>query len=132
MSKILVVDNNESLLVLYHKELSEEGYKVILASNGKQAVKKTITENPDLIIMDIRMKGMDGIEAMGEILARNRRAPIILNTAYSIYKNNFLTWPAEAYVVKSSDLSELKNTIIEVLNKGLFTRHISRNNTFSF
>ena len=115
MPKLLIAEDDESLRLLYQKELTEEGYEVLLASNGREVVEKAVNENPDLIIMDIRMPGMDGIEAMGEILARNKRLPIILNTAYSTYKDNFLTWPADAYIVKSSDLTELKQTISKVL-----------------
>jgi DNA-binding NarL/FixJ family response regulator len=66
---------------------------------------------PDLVVMDIRMPGMDGIEAMGRILNRKQDMLVVLNSAYCSYKDNFCTWPASAYVVKSSDLSELKATI---------------------
>jgi len=117
MTKILIAEDDENLSILYEKELREEGYEIILASNGKEAVEKVKNEKPDLIIMDIRMPGMDGIEAMGEILAKNKRLPIILNTAYSIYKDNFLTWPADAYIVKSSDLTKLKETIKKILQE---------------
>ncbi len=60
---------------------------------------------------------MEGIETMGRILSKNKEIPIIINTAYSNYKDNFMSWVADAYIVKSSDLSELKNTVQEVLAK---------------
>jgi DNA-binding response OmpR family regulator len=50
------------------------------------------------------------------MLARDNRLPIILNTAYTSYKESFLSWSADAYVVKSADLSELKSKIKEVLS----------------
>ena len=65
--------------------------------------------------MDISMPGMDGIEAMSRMLSRDHKLPIILNTAYATYKDNFRAWSADAYIVKTSDLSELKNAIVEVL-----------------
>ncbi len=117
MKRILVVEDETNLQILYKKELEDEGYEVIIAQNGMEALKKTKKQKPDLVVMDIRMPEKDGIEAMGEVLAFDKKIPVILNTAYEIYKDNFLTWPAEAYVVKSSDLTELKDTIANVLNK---------------
>jgi DNA-binding NarL/FixJ family response regulator len=63
------------------------------------------------------MPGTDGIETLSRILAIDNKIPVILNTAYSSYKDNFMTWAADAYVVKSSNLSALKQQIAEVLQK---------------
>ena len=60
---------------------------------------------------------MDGIEAMGRVLSEHNKLPVILNTAYASYTDNFLTWSADAYVIKSSDLTELKDTIKKLLDK---------------
>jgi DNA-binding response OmpR family regulator len=117
MEKILCVDDNLSLLSLYRDELSEEGYEVILAKDGKEALAKFSKEKPHVVVMDIRMPVMDGIEALTAILAKDRQASIILNTAYPQYKDNFMTWGADAYVNKSSDLTELKQKIRVVLEK---------------
>ena len=73
-------------------------------------------ESPDVVVLDIRMPGMDGIEAMGNILSRDHKLPIILNTAYNCYRNNFMSWSADAYVVKSSDLTELKEEIKKLVH----------------
>ena len=117
MEKILCVDDDLSLLRLYQDELSEDGYKVILAKDGKEALAKFEKENPQVVIMDIRMPQMDGIETLTAMLGKDRQVPVILNTAYPQYKENFMTWGAEAYVIKSSDLTELKQKIREVLDK---------------
>jgi two-component system response regulator (stage 0 sporulation protein F) len=69
------------------------------------------------VIMDIRMPQMSGIEALNTILGKNRQVPVILNTAYPQYRQNFMTWGADAYVVKSSDLAELKEKIREVIQQ---------------
>ncbi len=114
MAKLLVVDDEMPLRLLYEKELTEEGYAVVLASDGREAIKKIEEETPDLVILDIQMPDIDGLEAMGKILG-NFKLPVIINTAYSSYKSNFMSWAAEAYVVKSSNLDELKSTIREVL-----------------
>jgi DNA-binding response OmpR family regulator len=111
------VDDDLSLLRLYQDELSEEGYKVILAKDGKEALAKFEKEKPQVVVMDIRMPVMDGIEALTAMMGKDRQVPVILNTAYPQYRDNFMTWGAEAYVIKSSDLTELKKKIREVLNK---------------
>jgi len=117
MEKILCVDDDPSLLRLYQEELTEEGYKVILAKDGKEALKKFEKESPHVVVMDIRMPVMDGIETLTAMLGKDRQTPVILNTAYPQYRENFMTWGAEAYVIKSSDLTELKQKIREVLSK---------------
>lgn len=122
MEKVLCVDDDPSLLDLYQLELSEEGYKVILAKDGKEALAKFSQEKPRVVVMDIRMPVMDGIESMAAMLGKDRQAAVILNTAYPQYQENFMTWGAEAYVIKSSDLTELKRKIKEVLAKRKMAR----------
>jgi CheY-like chemotaxis protein len=117
MTTVLVVEDDKNQRLLYEQELKLEGYEVVTASDGKDALGKIQEQLPDLIIMDINMPKMDGIETMGKILGKNRDIPVIINTAYSNYKDNFMSWAADAYIVKSSDLSELKNTVKEVLAK---------------
>ena len=118
MKTILVADDETSIRKLYEKELQTEGYNVVFAANGQEAVEKTQEAAPDVVVMDIRMPGMDGIEAMGRILEENNEMPVIINTAYSSYKDSFLSWSADAYLTKSSDLTELKETIHVLLDHG--------------
>lgn len=115
--RILVVEDEPNLQLLYTQELLGQGYTVRPVSNAAEAVSAIEECRPDLVIMDIRMPGMDGIEAMGRILNRDRSLPIILHTAYSCYKDNFCTWVASAYVVKSSNLDPLKETVRLVLDE---------------
>jgi CheY-like chemotaxis protein len=117
MKNILVVDDDRNLSLLYEQELGEEGYQVNVVNNARDAIDRIEKTPPDLVVMDIRMPGMDGIEAMGRILARNNQLPIILNSAYTSYKDNFMSWSADAYVVKSSDLTELKREIKRALER---------------
>jgi CheY-like chemotaxis protein len=117
MTTILIVEDDNNQRLLYEQELKLEGYEIVTASDGKEALEKVQEQLPDIIIMDINMPKMDGIEAMGRILSKKKEIPIIINTAYSNYKDNFMSWAADAYIVKSSDLSELKNAVKEVLGK---------------
>ena len=115
MSKLLIIEDEKNQRELYAMELMEEGYEVDQASNGKEGVEMVKSNKYDLVIIDIRMPEMDGIEALGKILSRDKKIPIIIYTAYSNYKNNFMTWTADAYITKSSNLNELKEKIHEIL-----------------
>ncbi len=115
MKTILVVEDDKNQLLLYEQELSLEGYNITIAKDGLEAIKKVKEQLPDLIVMDINMPKMSGIEAMGKILSEHRKIPIIIHTAYSSYKDDFMSWSADAYVIKSSDLKELKNKIKELI-----------------
>jgi len=121
MRRILVVDDDESIRILYKKELSEKGYEVVTASDASAGMQIFCHGNPDLVVLDISMPGVNGLEALGQMLSRNPNVPMVLNTAYSHYEDNFLSWLADAYVRKSSDLTELKETIDELL-KSRFQR----------
>jgi CheY-like chemotaxis protein len=116
--KILVVEDEEGLRLLYEEELKAEGYEVITAQNGREAIQKLEQLKPDLIILDIVMPVMDGIEALGRMVGRERNVPIILNTSYPGYRQDFMSWAADAYVMKSTDLGELKEKVKELLEKG--------------
>ncbi len=116
MKTILVVDDDRNLRRLYKYELEAEGYRVILAENGREALEMVSTEVPDLVLMDIRMPELDGLEAMARTLKKHGRIPILLNSAYSSYQDNFLAWAAEGYLIKSSDLEPMKKKIREVLS----------------
>jgi DNA-binding NtrC family response regulator len=113
--RILIVENEEGQRLLYEQELNEEGYFVLCAGNGKEALKCLEESACDLVVLDIVMPEMDGIEVLSKIASRYKKMPVILHTAYAHYKNDFMTWLADAFVVKSSDLSVLKKTAKKLL-----------------
>jgi CheY-like chemotaxis protein len=115
--KILIVEDEEGLRLLYEEELRAEGYEVLTARNGKEAIQKLEEGKPNLIILDIVMPVMDGMEALSRIVGKERKIPIILNTSYPGYRQDFMSWAADAYVTKSSDLGELKKKIRELLER---------------
>ncbi|WP_347275400.1 response regulator [Candidatus Kuenenia sp.] len=124
MKTILVVEDDKNQRSWYKQELEMEGYNVVTAGDGADCIKMVNDYLPDIIVMDIVMPKMDGLASMGKILSEHRKIPVIINTAYSCYKASFLSWPADAYLTKSSDLKELKNTIKGILgeNGGTFNR----------
>ncbi|VAX33941.1 Response regulator receiver protein [hydrothermal vent metagenome] len=114
--KILIVDDDPSIRMLYKEELEDEGYDVVTASSGEEALRLFEEENPDLVTLDILMPDMDGIQVLRKMKEKKPRLPIIMSTAYD-YRDDFAVWASEAYVVKSSDTTELKDTIKKLLKK---------------
>ncbi|MBE9528159.1 MAG: response regulator [Proteobacteria bacterium] len=115
--RILVVDDEEGLRLLYKEELEDDGIDVVLASSGTEAMEVLSEQSAemDLVLLDIKMPGMDGVEVLRRVKEQWKELPVILCTAYPHYKHEFGTWASDAYVVKSSDLTELKQTIREIL-----------------
>lgn len=108
--KVLIVDDDIHIQRLYKEELEEEGYETIVASTGKDALELFEKENPDVVTLDILMPDMDGITLLRKMKEHKPKTPIIMSTAYD-YRDDFAVWASEAYIVKSSDLRELKKTI---------------------
>lgn len=117
MKTVLVVEDNKNQSILYEQELRFEGYNVLLARNGEEVVKMTDEQIPDIIITEITKSIMDAFDAIIKKLAKHSKIPVIINTAYSNYKENFMTRIVDAYIVKSSDLSKLKNKTKELVDK---------------
>ncbi|MGD0216088.1 MAG: response regulator [Desulfobaccales bacterium] len=111
MKKILVADDEMSIRLLYSEELKEEGYEVYMASNGREAVELVDKIPLDLVILDIKMPEMDGIEALRQIKEKRPDLPVVLSTAYGEYRQDFATWASDDYLVKSSDLEDLKAVV---------------------
>jgi len=115
MKTILVVEDEENLQILYSQELTDFGYNVITVESGEKALSILDKEKVDLVVLDIRLTGMNGLEALEEMLLKNRNLKVVINTAYATYKDDFSSWLADDYVVKSSDLTELKTSIAKLL-----------------
>lgn len=117
MNTILIVDDEPHLRLLYEQELSEEGYDIESVATGREALQVLERDPVDLVVLDIRLekKTSNGLNVLNEILRRKRDQKVILNTAYPSYMDDGASWMANGFVVKSADLSELKDTIREVL-----------------
>jgi len=113
--RILLVEDDPAQGLLYQTELKRAGYEVFVARDGLEAIVMCEAARPALVIMDIGMPRMNGIDAMDKLIERNHHLHVILFTSYPSYGNNYRSTSADAYVVKSSDLSELKQKIREVL-----------------
>jgi len=115
MPKILVIEDEKNLRLLYKQDLERDGYQVVTAATAPEGIAMVEAEHPDLVVMDIRLPGMDGLEAMSKVLEKHPRRPVVLNSAYSSYHEHFMSWAADAYVVKSADTDELRARVRELL-----------------
>ena len=115
MGKVLIVEDEKNLLDLYRMELEDEGYSVATAESGEMALKVSEEFQPDLVVLDIKLGDEEGLRVLSDLKYQNRTRPVILNTAYNHFKHDFSSWSADAYLVKSSDISELKSKIRELL-----------------
>ena len=109
--RVLIVDDEESIHIVYREELEEEGYEVLSAMNGPEALEIVSRTPPDVVVLDINMPGMDGLEVLRQIKGRHPDLPVILCSAYPEYKQDLSSWASDDYIVKSYDLTELKESI---------------------
>ena len=111
MARILIIDDAAKLRWLYRLELEAEGYEIVDVGSGVEALRALAHEKIDAIVMDLLLPDCFGLQLLDEILLRQRHLPLVINTAYGQYRDNFHTWGADAFVVKSSNLAELKNAL---------------------
>lgn len=114
--KILVVEEENKLRGLYQTELQEEGYGVVTAADGHEAINKLNNEVVDLVVLDLELPDGNGLDYLQDIMDFNRNIKVVINTDDPMYKLDFHTWLADAFLVKSPDLCELKNTIDTLLH----------------
>lgn len=117
MPRLLIVDDEPDIRHLYAAELEDEGYQVETAGSAKEAADLLQQRDYDLAVLDIQMPGESGLQLLQGLVRDKPDLAVILCTAFSCYKEDFSSWLADAYVVKSSDISELKQEISRVLKK---------------
>ncbi len=111
MTKLLVVDDEKNIRFLYKEEFQDEGYEVTVADSAAVAMEQIRQTKPDIIILDIKMPGTDGVEFMRKLKEEERDIPVVFCSAYASFKQDFRVWSSDAYVIKSADLTELKSVI---------------------
>lgn len=115
MKKILIVDDEENIRKLYAEEFQDMGYGVTAVPDGPQALSALASEKFDLVVLDMRMQEMGGIETLRQIKEQDKALPVVISSAYDEYKQDFATWASEAYIVKSADTSALREAVKKIL-----------------
>lgn len=124
MSKILIIDDDDQLRKSFERLLKEEGYQVISAPSGEAGLDKTEKENPDLVILDMRLPGMNGLETFQAIHRLEPKLPVIIMTAYGTTETAIEATKMGAfdYILKPFDIPEMLSIIRQALEANRFMR----------
>ncbi len=117
MEKILLVDDEPNIRLLYKVLLNEEGYEVSEAGSGKESFDILRREPIDLVVLDIKLRSESGLDVLQNLTKEFPNLPVVLCTAYTSFQDDYISWLAEAYIVKSSDTEEFIKEIKRVINK---------------
>ena len=115
MSHILIADDNEGIRELYALEFESRGHQVTTANHGAAALAMGRKQKFDAVILDIGMPEKSGLEVLGDIALCHGGTPVIVNTAYPMFKMDFRALRASAWLTKSSNLDGLFEAVDKVL-----------------
>ncbi len=114
---ILVADDDASIRSLLKQLLSDEGYSVVAATTGTEVVEKVKDTNPDLVIMDVRMPELDGIEALSKLKVSSPKTSVLIMTAFGSSNNAIRAMELGAfdYITKPFELDKISHTVKRVI-----------------
>ena len=116
--KVLVVDDESHIRMLYQEELQAVVFDVALSDGREPIMTASGRENPDIVVLDIKLGGtVSGLDLLQTIRAENNTLPVVLSSAFESFQHDLKSIAADAYCVKSIDLTNLKETINSVLAK---------------
>ncbi len=111
MARVLFIDDDENIRFLVKEDLSLEGHSVRVAPTGTEGIDAVEEDLPDLVIVDIKMPGLSGIEVLRRLKATHPDLPVFLFTAYNGFRGQASELGADGYFIKSPDLSPVKDAI---------------------
>ena len=125
---ILVVDDEHLIRWSLDQQLRREGYGVLLAETGAEALQKAQADPPDLVLLDVRLPDADGLEILERLRAANPEAPVIMITAHGGVESavRAMKLGAKDYVIKPFDMEELKLTVKGALETKSLRRDVAR------
>jgi DNA-binding response OmpR family regulator len=115
MNRILIVDDEDHIRILYKDYFTREGFQVATAASGEEALEMIKKQKFDLIVLDIELDEASGLDILRRFKEEFPTIPVVLNSAYSVYKSDFHTWVADGYILKSSDMQPLKEKVRELV-----------------
>jgi CheY-like chemotaxis protein len=117
MAVILHIEDEHSVRFLYKEVFEELGHKVIPATSGEEGLRVLKASRPDIIILDLKMPGMGGKAFLERFHRLKLRIPVVISTAYPYLDSDPALGGADAYIVKSGDLTDLVETVGNLLTK---------------
>jgi len=110
---ILIVDDEEHIREIVSEYLQGLGYEVVEAANGELALATCAEQHFDLVVTDIRMPKMNGLDLLSALKAQNETRPVILMTGYDLSKNEVegLNYKADGYVLKPFNLDKIRQQV---------------------
>lgn len=117
--KILIVDDQFGIRVLLQELFQKEGYQTFQAADGKKALEIVTHQNPDIVLLDIKIPGMDGIEILKQIKAKDVNCRVLIMTAYGELDliQEALDLGGVAYIAKPFDIMELRDVINKMMSQ---------------
>jgi DNA-binding response OmpR family regulator len=115
MTTILILDDDESIRLLYEEELTDEGYDVLSKNDGADTAELVLEKRPDLVVLDIKLGDSSGFDVLKKIRAEDDLMPVIFCTGYTLSLKEARAMGADDVVIKSSDLSALKLKVKKAL-----------------
>jgi DNA-binding NtrC family response regulator len=117
MNRILVVDDEPNVRLVYKEVLGDKGYEVLEAESARETLEILNREPIDLLVLDIKLRSESGLDILQRVTKEFPNIPVVLCSAYVSFQNDYTSWLAESYVVKSSDPEELLKEVDRVLAK---------------
>lgn len=132
MKKVLVVDDTKNIRMILTKCLELEGYEVLTASDGTQALELFMTHTFDLAFLDIKLPGVRGTEVLKRIREKGIKTPVIIITAYATVKNavDCTNLGAVAYVQKPFSADKIRNVLMDFENSSLSSKNVEDSDSF--
>jgi DNA-binding NtrC family response regulator len=113
MALVLLVEDEADLRRLYRVRLEQIGCDIVAVGTAAKALEALARQAIDVVVLDLGLPDCDGLQLLDEILLRQPYLPVIIHTGYELWSNDFRSWGAAAYVVKSPDLSTLKKALAQ-------------------
>lgn len=117
MKTILIVDDQSGIRLLLKEVFMNEGYRTVTAENGMEALEKAKEFFPDLVLLDMKIPGMDGIEILKKLVKERCEVKVVMMTAYG-QKNlieESIAWGAARYFTKPFDVFLVRDAVKELL-----------------
>ena len=119
MPRILVVDDDKDLLEVTHALLTTKGYEVVIENNWEDAISKMDTFQPQLILLDVFLNGIDGLDICRQLksMPHTRHIPVLIFSAYPTVAESVYEYGADDFISKPFEVNDLVQKVHSVLSQ---------------